>query len=190
MDLEIKMKRNLFFVLIAITLVISTEACTAKTSSTISANALPGTTVSTTTSGKTLNNPPQVIEPVMTFPLLTPLKVASITSPVLPGDTVTVIVETMPNVSCNVDVGSGPVLNANGNRVEVLPSASAVNSIETSDANGRVTFTINVATDSDPGYCRVTITATDTNNETVKNNISGQYLPSKESTVLTSFLVY
>ena len=123
------MKSKLFFVLIAIILVISTEACTAKTSSTTSANALSGTTVSSTTYGKTLNNPPQVIEPAtenndVMIPLLSPLKIISITSPVLPGDTVTMVVQTAPNVYCWPSIADANVAKANGpGNAAVLPGA-------------------------------------------------------------------
>ena len=207
------MKRNLFFVLIAITLVISAEACTAKTSSTISTNALSSTTVSSTTSGKTLNNPPQVIEPasqyefrdgktIITISPLIPLKVISITSPVLPGDTVTMVVQTAPNVYCYPSVTTvaaanpyGPGYTLASPDVSVtnpapVPSGggSALPGIAKSDASGRVIVVFKVDTDSLPGYCRVNVTVATFNPPYGINDSNAS--TSKESTVLTSFLVY
>lgn len=194
------MKSKLFFVLIAIILVISTEACTAKTSSTTSANALSGTTVSSTTSGKTLNNPPQVIEPAtenndVMIPLLSPLKIISITSPVLPGDTVTMVVQTAPNVYCWPSIADANVAKANGpGNAAVLPGAIVINpasipgqmpGIARSDSNGRVTITFKVDSDSLPGYCRVIVQVSNFNPVSSPTIASPQ-----ESTVLTSFLVY
>lgn len=193
------MKIKLLVAFLVTILVLSIQGCTSKTTQTVTNIDLTNTTVSTSSVSKTVNNPPQVIVPGTTYgimvnnsevnytiPPLSSLKIGSITSPVLPGDTVIVVIETMPKIECTLGI---PSADLDGQ--SLLPTVEGGKSSQFniySDNNGHATFTFKVAINSLPGYCRVTITATDTTNETVK--MGDVYLPSKQSTVATSFLVY
>ena len=177
------MKSKLFAVLIAILMVISIEGCTSKTNQTVTNMGLTNTTVYTNSISKTVNNPPQVIykypppspiglERIPTTTPISPLRVLSITSPVLPGDAVTMVVKTAPNVTCEIHLLEPGFSPSNG--------AGGATCTKTADDNGNVSFTFTLDGHSPPGYWRVEIWA--------YTNYS-PYLVNY-TVLLTSFLVY
>ena len=185
-DMEMTMKIKLLVAFLVTILVFSIGGCKSKTTQTVPNMDLTNTANSPTTSGKTVDNPPQVIEPAtenndVMISLLSPLKIISITSPVLPGDTVTMVVQTAPNAYCWPST-SGTV-GAMVTKPSSIPGAAP--GIASSDANGRLTVTIKVDPDSLPGYCRVIVQVSNFNPVSPPTIASPQ-----ESTVLTSFLVY
>ena len=164
-------------------LVFSIEGCTSKTTQTVTNIDLTNTTVSTNSISKTVNNPPQVIykypppspiglERIPTTTPISPLRVISITSPVLPGDAVTMVVKTAPNVTCEIHLLEPGFSPSNG--------AGGATSTKTADDNGNVSFTFTLDGHSPPGYWRVEIWAY-TNYSTYLVNYT---------VLLTSFLVY
>jgi len=180
--MEMKTKNRLFGIFIATFLVLSIEGCTVKTATALTTNTFVSSTVSTSTSGKTVNNPPQVIykypppaiglEKIPTTTPISPLKVISITSPVLPGDAVTMVVKTAPNVTCEIHLLEPGFSPGDG--------AGGAISTKTADDNGNVSFTFTVDGHSAPGYWRIEIWAY-TNPSIYLTNYT---------VLLTSFLVY
>ena len=140
---------------------------------------------------KTANNPPQSVQPAAQFQGISippiPLKITSLTSPILPGETTILDVDTAPNVYCSVSIPNGTNLPS-ATVFNPSPGAGTSSGTQITNSNGQASFIIDVGNNSLPGYCRVVVTASNFNPAVgiTASNVSS----SKESTVLTSFLVY
>ncbi len=98
----------------------------------------------------TVSNPPQKL-----IKSDVPLRLVSTTSPIWPGDNITLILQTTPNTDCSASYQYSYWVSGPGGRIRQW---STVNGGECSDDKGNVTVVLETSDGIDPGYYRLNIT--------------------------------